>query len=233
MAIVSEPGNPIPMLGLDLRGSLPLKLIGTFVLQGGTGVRFSGLPDIPISNFELKFRENTLSTASVNLCKPPTPTFSTDFTAYSGARQSGITPATIEGCVPPRPPGVKVKVKGKGRKAKLNLQVTAGSSKLREVTLKLPKSLRFASGQGFNKGAKVNAVGGNVVHHQRSPPAQADAAGRRRQGHGEGRQREPDPEGQGEAALPDLGAGRRCRHATRSRCPRRARRRSEEEVGLG
>ena len=98
----------------------------------------------------------------MNLCKPPTPTFSTDFTAYSGAKQSGVTPAAIEGCVPPRPPGVKVKVKGKGKKAKLKLAVTAGSSKLREVQLKLPKSLRFSDAQAFDKGAKVNATGGNV-----------------------------------------------------------------------
>ena len=99
-------------------------------------------------------------TASVNLCKPPIPTFSTSFVAYSGATQSGTTPATVEGCVPPRPPGVRVKAKGKGRKAKLNLQVTAGSSKLREVKLSLPKSLRFTD--GFDKGAKINATGGNV-----------------------------------------------------------------------
>ncbi len=89
-----------PSLGLDLRGSLPLKLTGSFVLEGGTGVQFSGLPDIPISNFELKFRENTLSTNSVNLCKPPTPTFNTEFIAYSGATQAGPTTATIEGCPP-------------------------------------------------------------------------------------------------------------------------------------
>ena len=58
---MNDPSTPLPKLGLDLRGSLPLQLTGTFVLSGGTGVQFSGLPDIPISNFELRFRENTLS----------------------------------------------------------------------------------------------------------------------------------------------------------------------------
>lgn len=161
VAIVSEPGNPIPKLGLDLRGSLPLKLTGNFVLNGGTGVQFSGLPDIPISNFELRFRENTLSTNSTNLCKPPPPVFNTSFIAYSGATQSGPSTATVEGCVPPRPPGVKVKV-SKGSKPKLKLVATAGSSKLREIKLKLPKSIAFVNGAAFDKGIKTNVTGGNA-----------------------------------------------------------------------
>ena len=53
-------------------------------------------------------------------------------------------------------------MKGKGKKAKLKVAVTAGSSKLREVKVKLPKSLRFGDGQAFDKGAKVKATGGNV-----------------------------------------------------------------------
>ena len=98
----------------------------------------------------------------MNLCKPPTPTFRTDFTAYSGAKQSGTTAAVIEGCVPPRPPTVNVKVKGKGKKAKLKLNVSAGSSKVREVLLKLPKSLRFAGGRAFDRGLKTSASGSSV-----------------------------------------------------------------------
>nr|MBA2545767.1 hypothetical protein [Solirubrobacterales bacterium] len=162
VAIVSEPGNPVPKLGLDLRGSLPLKLTGSFILSGGTGVQFQGLPDIPISNFELRFRENTLATSSVDLCKPPAPTFSTSFIAYSGATQSGPTAATVEGCVPPRPPSVKVKVKGRGEKPTLKLVAAAGSSKLREIKLKLPKSLGFGDAQAFDKGLKSNITGGKA-----------------------------------------------------------------------
>ncbi len=162
VAIVQQPGTSVPSLGLDLRGSLPLKLTGSFVLEGGTGVQFTGLPDIPISNFELKFRENTLATNSVDLCKPPAPTFNTSFIAYSGATQAGPTTATVEGCPPVRAPGVKVKIKGKGNKAKLQLQATAGSSEIRLIELKLPKSVRFGNSQAFDKGLKTNVTGSNV-----------------------------------------------------------------------
>lgn len=155
----SNPGD-LPKLGLDLRGALPLKLSGLFVLEGGTGVAFNDLPDIPISNFELRFKENGLSTTSVNLCNPPTPAFSTDFTAYSGAKQVQQNPATVEGCTPPRAPTAKVKVKGLGSaKPSLKLKAAAGSSKLQVIKVKLPKSLRFGSPDAVDRGLKAKADG--------------------------------------------------------------------------
>ena len=161
VAIVQKPGDPTPSLGLDLRGSLPLKLTGNFIVGGpATGVSFAGLPDIPISNFELKFRENTLSVNSRNICKPPPLQFNTDFRAYSGATQAGATDAVIEGCQPPRKPTANVKVKGaSGPKPTLKLKASSGSSKLQTVKLKLPKSLAFGDRDAFSKGLKISVDG--------------------------------------------------------------------------
>ncbi|MDP9228445.1 MAG: hypothetical protein M3M99_05255, partial [Actinomycetota bacterium] len=172
--IVVKGADPLPRLGLDLRGELPLKLSGEFVLTGGTGVSFSDLPDIPISNFELRFKANGLSVNSTNLCAPPAPVFSTDFTAHSGATQSGPSTATVDGCTSPKAPSAKVTVKGtRSGQPSLKLKAKAGSSKLRQVKLKLPKSLSFAGSGAFENGLKAQADG-------RKLPAGAVANGSRK-----------------------------------------------------
>ncbi len=53
--LVSPAGPGLPQIGLDLRGPLPLKLTGKFAIGQTAGVVFDGLPDIPISNFQLHF----------------------------------------------------------------------------------------------------------------------------------------------------------------------------------
>jgi hypothetical protein len=111
VTLVEQP--ELPDIGLNLAGPLSLNLHGTLDIAGK--VTFSGLPDIPISHFELNFfgGPDGLNVANRDLCVPPAPLFHEDFTAHSGAATALDTPATIEGCGP-----VKKKCKAKGKKKK-------------------------------------------------------------------------------------------------------------------
>lgn len=107
--VANESG--LPKVGLDLRGQLELMLKGEFVFGASTGVAFDGLPDIPISIFQLRFNENNLVVSDVDLCTTPA-VFSTSFTSHTGATSGGPATAAIEGC------GAAGPAKGGARKCK-------------------------------------------------------------------------------------------------------------------
>lgn len=158
--VVLTTGPGLPQVGLALSGQLALKLIGELAPDGTT--TFSGLPDIPISRFELSFDGPPAGLLLVgrNLCLPPTPTFRTAFTSYSGPLLQGSTAATIEGCGPQSGPRVNVKLTSAGsERPRMKVKVTAGSSDVRSVKLKLPKGLRLGSKGELKKGAKGVAGG--------------------------------------------------------------------------
>jgi hypothetical protein len=93
-------GGTFPNLGLDLKGQLHLLLQGaTNASSAGNTVTFNGLPDIPISRFQLTFTNppGLLGTAR-DICTPPAPVFHADFTGYNGASTSVDSPATVDGC---------------------------------------------------------------------------------------------------------------------------------------
>src|SRR5262249_62188658 len=65
----------------------------------GNAVTFSGLPDIPISRFQLTFTNPPgLLETSRDICVPPAPSFHADFTGYNGKSASVDSPATVDGC---------------------------------------------------------------------------------------------------------------------------------------
>jgi hypothetical protein len=102
-------GLSLPDIGLDLNGQLH------FLLEGSLGfdnaVTFDGLPDIPISHFQLTFDgpPQGLLIATRDLCVPPSPLFHEDFFGYNGASVSLDTPSTVENCGPK--PATKCKKK--------------------------------------------------------------------------------------------------------------------------
>jgi hypothetical protein len=164
VALITNPG--LPKVGLDLRGQLPLKLTGSFVVTGsGTGVAFNDLPDIPIGHFALTFHggDGGLSITTSDLCRSPS-IFNNSFTGWNGATQSGSATAAVDGCGP----FIPLKIKGSLRKAhssqpKMKLRVDGGSSQLSTVKVKLPKSLELGSGK---KGIKAkNAF--DISHSKR------------------------------------------------------------------
>jgi hypothetical protein len=130
LVLVAPPGPGIPTLGLDLKGQLPLKLIGTFVLTTGTGLQFDGLPDIPISRFALSFSPNRLVINPTNLCDGDARVFRTTFDGHNGAEQSGDFAAAIEGCsgVAGGAPGQAAKKKCKRAKGKRKAGKSGGDA---------------------------------------------------------------------------------------------------------
>jgi hypothetical protein len=89
-----------PNLGLDLKGQLHLLLQGTTAINPNT-VTFNGLPDIPISRFQLTFTNPpALLGTTRDLCVPPAPVFHADFTGYNGKTAAVDTAATVDGCGP-------------------------------------------------------------------------------------------------------------------------------------
>jgi hypothetical protein len=89
----------LPRLGVDLHGPLTLQLVGSFVLTPtAVGQAFNGLPDIPISNFILRFKARGLIVASQDLCQPPRPPFRVNFGGWNGATRNVSAVPTSQGC---------------------------------------------------------------------------------------------------------------------------------------
>jgi hypothetical protein len=155
VSLITNPG--LPKVGLDLRGTLPLKLTGGFVITpSGTGVRFQNLPDIPIGHFALTFNGGPggLVATTADLCYTPS-IFNTSFDSWSGANQTGNTTAVVDGCGPPTPRKIKGSLrKAHSSKPKLKLNITGGAE-LRNVKVKLPKSLSLGHG---NNGIEAESL---------------------------------------------------------------------------
>ena len=99
--LLVDNGGLLPNIGLDLRGQLHLLLQGS--LNVDKSVTFGdlppGLPDIPISHFQLAFTNPPgLLIANRDLCVGPPPVFHADFTGYNGATTSVDSPASVQGC---------------------------------------------------------------------------------------------------------------------------------------
>ena len=154
-------------IGLDLEGPLSMKLTGQFVFSPelATGNLFEGLPDIPISEFELTIdgSEGGLLIAERDLCDPPPLELDYTFNGHNGEETTGSENATVENCAPPSPPTATVKTKNLGGpKPKVTVEVTAGSEEIQSVRVKVPKRLRFASGDEFTDGTSVRDQDGQL-----------------------------------------------------------------------
>jgi hypothetical protein len=154
---IVEPLTPggLPNLGVDLKGPLAIQLRGNFVLVPGPGNVFEGLPDIPISRFELTFTPNKLVSTQRDLCEPPTPAFQTDFVGHNGKRQAGPVEAQVAGCASTAATAKVKLTKSRSKHPKMKAKVEGGGSTLRKVKVKLPRQLKFAKKRAFKRGAKA------------------------------------------------------------------------------
>jgi hypothetical protein len=167
VALVANPGG-LPKVGLDLRGALSLKLQGS-ILVNPTSVVFDGLPDIPISKFQLAFNGGPMGLliAQTDLCQPPAPLFHTDFTGHNGARTSGDTRAVIDGCGKKGEPTASLKLKKKrSKRPKMKLKANAGINTITRLSVKLPKALKFAGGKKWKRGAKGSDDSGRLARSE-------------------------------------------------------------------
>jgi hypothetical protein len=154
MALVHNPGG-LPLLGLDLEGALALQLYGNLVISlNGEGnletmVLFNGLPDIPISRFELTLVEDRLNIVGRDLCEPPPFFYTTHFTSFGDEVETGDVQATIDGCPPPVvDPTATLKLnKATSANPRLRAKVTQGSAFVDEATVKAPPEVNFRDGK--------------------------------------------------------------------------------------
>jgi hypothetical protein len=95
------PTGSLPRLGVSLHGPLSLNILGDFVFEtAGLGNAFMKLPDIPISQFMLRFHggTNALAATAENLCTNLPPRFTASFDGFNGAHTGGKVAANIAGC---------------------------------------------------------------------------------------------------------------------------------------
>jgi hypothetical protein len=165
MALVENEGG-LPLLGLDLQGALALQLFGDLVLfpngdKIDTLVVFDGLPDIPISRFELTLVEDKLNIVGRDLCQPPDFFYTTEFTSYADEILTGDTQATIEGCAPTVvDPTSKARIRNStSDNPRLKVIVQKGSAGLSDVVVKAPRKASFGNP---SKGIVVTAEGQEI-----------------------------------------------------------------------
>jgi hypothetical protein len=180
VVLVTNPGG-LAKVGLDLRGALSLKLQGSIGVNP-TSVIFDGLPDIPISTFQLHFNPGLLI-AQTDLCQPPAPVFHTDFNGHNGAHTSGDTRAIIDGCGKKGEPTASLKLKKKkSKRPKMKLNANAGINAITNLSVKLPKPLKFAGGKKWKRGAKGSDDSGklprsDIKHSKKKLKLNSDADG--------------------------------------------------------
>jgi hypothetical protein len=154
----AAPGQ-LAQLGVDLKGPLAIQIRGKFILIPAPGNVFEGLPDIPISRFELKFDQDQLIATTRELCTPPPLLFNADFTGHNGVRRTGNVEGQVAGCTP----NAEVKLTKAGSKhPRMKAKVEGGGSTLRKAKVKLPRQLKFAKQKKFKRGAKATGDEGSL-----------------------------------------------------------------------
>jgi hypothetical protein len=162
-------GQSVPDIVLSLRGPLSLTLRGVNVFTpAGQVTTFDGIPDVPLSRFELRFNGGFegLLVASRDLCGGTPIDVAAKFVSHAGTVKEKTIASKVEGCTgvdtPPVPrlarPKATVRVAGlrKGRPS-LRLRVTAATgARLRRVRLNLPKGMTLSKRTRL-KGAKVRS----------------------------------------------------------------------------
>jgi hypothetical protein len=190
VALVEPVAPGLPDIGIDLRGPLALKLKGTlgFTAQGRNIVVFDNLPDIPIAAFTLTFAGGPkgLVLPSRDVCAPPPLVFDANFLSHSTATLAATATATVDcsggggggGGRGHKKPRAKIKLGHLGSdEPTMKLKIKAGSEKLRQAKLKLPRQLAFASGKDFDRGTTVAKV--SVRHSARALKLKASKPAKR------------------------------------------------------
>ena len=141
--LTANPAGGLPKLTIQLDDPIPLRLDGTPELTaGGLKTTFTGLPDVPLTRFQLDLGGVFENRADLCTLAAPPPVAAA-FAAHSGAAATAATPVEIAGCTPP--PAVKVRISrlksGKPR-MKVAVAAAAGAPGLTRVDVSLPIALR-------------------------------------------------------------------------------------------
>jgi hypothetical protein len=146
------PTAALPGVGVEFGGTLPFVLAGSAAFVSGNRVQntFSGLPDVPLTSFQLAIDSgpHSLLVANRDLCSGPGLTVDGAFTGQNGATVNASAPVTVQGCGPAagRKPRGSASLSGLlGSRPLLKLTVLKGGSALRTVTVTLPKDIQVGN----------------------------------------------------------------------------------------
>ena len=146
--LIQQPGSPLPGVLVQLRGLVNLSLRGAVSIgSGGLSTTFNGIPDVPISHFELVFtggKTGTLIT-SRDLCRGSGLTLKASFAGHNGVSRNSTAPVGIQGCTPTITVSVRHAASAKPA-VLISFREPAVSSALSKLTLNLPPALRGARG---------------------------------------------------------------------------------------
>ena len=152
-------------VGIELQGELEMKLVGKLGFAGGGRAKnlFEGLPDIPISRFELTVAESGLLITTADLCQGPELVTDGILDGHNGDQTVLATPTPVEGCGPPAPPTVSLRLrKASTDQPELDVDVDAGGNAIEKVQVKVPRRYRLAKGDAFTDGAEAIVDGSTV-----------------------------------------------------------------------
>jgi hypothetical protein len=148
--LIQVPGQPLPGVLVQLHGLVNLSLRGHVSTGPGGALvnRFDGIPDVPISRFELAFtggKDGALVTTR-NLCRGGVQKLSAAFIGHNGATFTRTAPVGIQGCKPIISASLR-HAKSAKPKLLLSFREPAVSTAIKQLTLKLPATLRGVKGK--------------------------------------------------------------------------------------
>lgn len=144
--VVQQTRSPLPKLTVFLDGAVSIQLDAQNGFQGLRIVnKFEGLPDVPLSQFELTIKggRNGILRNFDHLCRKPARADVT-FTAHSGKAFSDRPLIETPGCAQ-TPPRLAIELRGvrSGRPAlRIRVRPVTGGGRLANLSLALPRSLR-------------------------------------------------------------------------------------------
>jgi hypothetical protein len=142
--MVQIPGSLFPGLRLSLNGAASLRLTGTLGLTKGIAATFDGLPDVPLSNFDLTFAGGGPLKLFGPACGKAL-TFTAQLVGHNGATVTRTTTATVPNC-----PATATAALSKGTRPRLRLKLDHGrdAKPLSRAVITLPKGLTARKGAG-------------------------------------------------------------------------------------
>jgi hypothetical protein len=160
--ITQNPAGDLPLLTIQLHDPIPLRLSGTpEITADGLKTTFSGLPDVPLTRFQLDLFGGDAGAfkLSSDLCTTPaSPTVSAAFQAHSGAQATDAQPVTIAGCTPaPAVTAAITRVKRRKPTVKLTVRAADGAPALQRVETTLPAALHVGGRKARRKGTRTTA----------------------------------------------------------------------------
>jgi hypothetical protein len=155
--LVEVPGSLFPGLRLSLNGPVSLRLSGALDLAHGMVAVFDGLPDVPLSQFDLTFTGGGPLKVSGNPCTGAALKFAGNLTGHNGKTVASPTTAVVRNC-----PATAALALSKGSRPALRLRAGHGRSAkpLKSLALTLPKGVHASASSA--KRVKVTQNGKRV-----------------------------------------------------------------------